>query len=377
MRLAVFLFILLVTVCIPPAGSTLYPLFSQTTAGNMSGEQYNDRSTYIAYIATTTTDMEFKMENTSAGGPFSFHLRFAKKSVPDVTVYYLSLYAIQTVKIGTTTVDNPITLSSSNTPTKFDYYKTISLSDFESTGIPNPSNNINNCNSDLSFTTKISFHFVSTDVEAPVTYLRVDCTIRFKRPACVQNSLTSLQTTMLTNSIAEVTIDVSIDAILEACTKENNYPTLDYTSCNPITDGSKQSFALNSPAKFQLSLNDNDLKSLYYLTKFKVTLQSPTMVAPVDFTLMALQPNKYKGKMIFSLVMSIVGDPITITASATMSATISRRILSYAEGTKAAVSMLTGSVENSSKTKIIPVTGSNGLILSIWLISLGILVIII
>ena len=101
------------------------------------------------------------------------------------------------------------------------------------------------------------------------------------------------------------------------------------------------------------------------------------MVAPVDFTLMALQPNKYKGKMIFSLVMSIVGDPITITASATMSATISRRILSYAEGTKAAVSMLTGSVENSSKTKIIPVTGSNGLILSIWLISLGILVMII
>ena len=378
MRLAVLIFILLVKFCVAPPLPPLYSLFSQTQDGTMTGQQYMDRSFYISYLAATTTDMKFVMTNSSAGGPYSFHLIFAKSSAPAVDVYYLSLYAKQTVKSGTSSQDSIISLSNSNNETFFDYYKTISITEFESTAIPDSANNINNPNGFLTFRSKISFNFVSTDVYAPVTYLKVDCPIKFTRPNSVQNSLSTIQTTMLTNTVANVTIDISIDAKLEACVKENNYPTLDYTSCTAITDGSKQSFSLNSPAKFQLSLVDNELKTAYYLSKFKVTLQNQLMTTPVEFTPMALQPNTYKGKMIFSLVMSIVGDPITITVSATMSATVSRRMLNYQEGTRAAVSMITGSVAKSSSSKSIPpISANNGLILSIWLISLAMLIILI
>ena len=139
-RLAVLTNILLLNFCIPWLIQPNIYFFSPVPLGVMTGKQYNDRSAYIACLASTSS-IQFLMTNSSLGEPYNFHLKFGKACDVD-EIYYLDIYVTKIVKSGTSIQELLITVSNSNTPTFFDYYINISISDFESTAIPDPSNNL-------------------------------------------------------------------------------------------------------------------------------------------------------------------------------------------------------------------------------------------
>jgi len=350
-KLAAICCILILSLTQFPPDAAPYSLYPETTNQEISTPQYLDRANYIQLLSQSPSgELQFFLSNNTVSGPFQFHLKIKTADAP-LDIHYLSLYAMQTVKDGTSSKDIPITLFNNNDANYFDYYYSVAIANLETSFVPDSSNDPSNVNSYLTFKSKLTFYFVATEVSDPVLYLKVECPIMMKRPVSVTDTYSDVTSVMLENTFNQISINVEVNSKLEACKQEASYPVLDYTTCTSLAAGTKLSVALNSLAKFQLSLIDETFKKNYYLTKFKITMQSGQMKNPVEFTSLATQPNTYLGKMIFSMIMSIVGDQICVTATAILSMTTGRRML-QTEGTKAAIGMLTTSV-----SKIAP--GSN------------------
>lgn len=235
------------------------------------------------------------------------------------------------------------TSSSSN----YIWSKELTLANLEAQSVGDSTNSDSNPSNTLTFRTKFVFYFFATEPGAyGVLYLKVECPVVMKRPAGVTGQLNNLQTTMLATTVDAVNINLSITANLVACS--DTYSV--YTTCTEVTPAPSQK--LNTNVKYKLYLTDTTMAATFYLRPYKVTMQSETMSVAIDFTPIITCPTIALGKMIFSLPMTIVGNAVTLSATATLAITSSRRMLTT--GTDAAIAFTTNTVLTSD-----PVTSSN------------------
>jgi hypothetical protein len=181
----------------------------------------------------------------------------------------------------------------------------------------------------LTFATKFKFSFKATENNACLINLRVECPVIFRRPAGTTGTLSSLKTTMLENTLDTVSVDVTINSVLVACDDSVDLGS----ACVRHDPAAIKSYALNDKAKYELYITDENIATTYYLKKYKVSMKTGDMAADVDFTGNAIQPAVRKGSMIFTTTMAIVGDQVTVTASATLSLTARRMMADAVKGT--------------------------------------------
>lgn len=329
MRLALFSIILLgISFAQAATPITLYP--AKNT--NMEAIDYKNRAQYLATYLNTPENggAEFYYTNSSTSGPFRFRLELHLPS-GSVTIYYLTLSSMMqtnVVQSGSRRLETiPPSyeweiiqlIKDTAITSNLDFYYEISVGDLESKWVKTEDDTA------ITFRTIFKYFVNATELNHNILNVLIQCPVTLRRPKNVEGSYSNMQTTFLSSSGAgSVDIDLSISATLVPCLDSS---PKDLTQCSPGTSDAVVLFALNDFGKFKLKLDNNDFAQIYYLTNYKVEMKSDTMTSAVDFTATAGFGPVSKGEMIFNLPMAIVGNPITVSATASISTKASRRVL--------------------------------------------------
>ena len=315
----------------------LYPPKAEMTA-----QDYIDRSNYMAKVALPWQEggSSFAFNNLSQAGDFLFGLVYPLPLATQ-SIHSLTLYAI----LETNAVEPPVAerrrLAAGDNiwePLDIMYWGTdgvgsahifvASIATIESKWIKT------DFGTKWKFSTVSKWFFNSSENGNSILYVEVQCPISLTREKSVEGSYDEPQVTHLTSTSAgKVDIDLSISATLLPCI--DNDPT-DLSTCTRLgINEDPPVFKLNDFAKFELFLDNSDFAQVYYLQKNKIEMKTDSMEAAADFTSASIAGDITKGKMTFKLPMAIVGNPITVSAIATLSTTASRRRILASASSKA------------------------------------------
>jgi len=197
---------------------------------DMNAQDYIDRADYLSAIATPGNDKSayFTIINATEAGPFKLCLWFG---LPEESqhIHHLSLSAIMKTNIinpytGRDAIWVTIELTyngQSHGGVMYCYEASIFF--LETYWLKTDST------SQLKFTSVINFVLNSTEYNAKIIYVEVQCPVSFTRPTTVEGSYDKIQVThLISNSVRKVEIDLSISATLLPCVDNNPF---DVTNC--------------------------------------------------------------------------------------------------------------------------------------------------
>ena len=336
----------------------LYPPKAEMTA-----QDYIDRSNYMAKVALPSQEggSNFQYSNDSDAGEFYFELLFPDPLATQ-SIHSLTLSAIFETNAVEGSAPNrrrlaagdniwePLVIRAVRKP------RMVPRCIFQAT-IPTIESKWikTDFGTKWKFSTVVKFFFNSSENGNDLLYVEVQCPISLTREKSVEWSYDEPQVTHLTSTSAgKVDIDLSISATLLPCI--DNDPT-DLSTCTRLgINEHPPVFKLNDFAKFELFLDNSDFAQVYYLQKNKIEMKTDSMEAAADFTSASIAGDITKGKMTFILPMAIVGNPITVSAIATLSTTASRRRILASSSSKAtfAASDVGVKIDNAQTVSWIP-----------------------
>ena len=296
---------------------------------DMNGQDYIDRAAYMYNIADQPEEggAVCYWINMTQAGPFIISFSFPLPNA-DQKIHSLSLSAIMETNSISGTQDNginldinhvwePIELKNNNQQGFYQFYYESSVHSIETTFLFTEMETL------YKFATVFKFFFNSTENGQNLLNVEVQCPMVLTRPKNVHGMYDGRVTTVTRTDWPSIDIDLSISATLLPC---KDLSLTDVSSCTRIgiTDPTPV-YKLNDYGKFELFLDNSDFAGIYYLIKNKIEMKSNLMTNAADFTTSATAGPVSKGKMIFKLPMVMVGDPITVSAIATLSTSNSRR----------------------------------------------------
>lgn len=289
----------------------------------MKSKDYIDRSIFMRMIKEGQNNgkTRFNYSSNPKLGFYEFHLYFPLPS-QDITIYSVTFSANMKTKNKDMELELislnqskfnwiPVDFSKGESTSEYDFSFKISIEDLEAIWIKRVFDNI------LEFSSEFDFFFYYTENAENLVNLTLEYPIKIKRIKSLTGNYDSTRNLSLISNGNSEEINLSFYSSLIPCVDKFPINTTICTQINP--DETLPPYKLNEYAKFILFLTNFELASNYYLIKNKIELKTNEIKNNIDFTNLTKFGPISKGKMIFYFPMAIVGNQITVTATAEIS----------------------------------------------------------